>query len=88
MLPVDSYVRKRAGDGQHRSEAARRLYWSTYQKMADQAPAPRWKSLAWMGVRRLLGVLRRWWPESVPAVIRVSEEGLPTHQFISEERQV
>jgi hypothetical protein len=88
MLPFDSYVQKSLGNRQLRSEAERQLYWSTYQKMAYQAPAPRRRSSVWMGVRGLLEAPRRWWHECVQSDMRVSEEGSPTHPLISKEGRV
>ena len=88
MLPVDSYARKRAGNRQHRSEAERRLYWSTYQKMAIQAPAPRQKGPVWMGVCWLLSALRKGWHERVHPDMRAREEGSPTSPIIFKEGRV
>jgi hypothetical protein len=88
MLPLDSYEQKRIGNRPRRSEAGYRLYWSTYQKMADQAPAPRRKSQVWMGVPQLFGALRSGWHTRVQTDMRVSEQGPQTPQFITEEGKV
>jgi hypothetical protein len=88
MLPFDSYVQKRVGNRQRRSEAERRLYWSTYQKMACRAPAPRRKSQVWMDMRRLLSALRRGWHERAPSDMRVGDEVPRTQPLISEEGKV
>ena len=88
MLPLDSYVRIRAGNRQHLSEAERRLYWSTYQKMAAQAPAHRRKSPVWMGVRRLLDALRKGWHERIQTDTHAGGEGAQLSPFISEKGKV
>jgi len=88
MLPVDSYGQKSLRNRQRRSEAERRLYWSTYQKMTDQAPEPRKKSQVWMGVRRLLDVLRRGWHERIHSDMRAGDEGTRLSSFISEKGKV
>lgn len=88
MLPLDSYVQKRARNRHHRSETELRLYWSTYQKMADQASARHKKSPMQMGIRRLLGALRRWWPESVQPDKRVGQAVPRAQPFTSKEGKV
>jgi hypothetical protein len=71
-----------AGDRQRRSEAEYRLYWRT---VARQVTPPRRNSQVWLRLRRLLGELRRWWPERVPSDMRVGEEESRTHPLISEQ---
>ena len=88
MLPFDYSVQKRVGGRQRRSEAEQRLYWSTYQKMTDQAPAHRRKSPVWMGVRRLLDALRRGWHERIHSDMRAGDEGTRIPSFVSEEGKV
>ncbi len=88
MLPLDRYVRKRAGNRQHQSEADRQLYWSTFQKMAEQAPAPRMKSPVWLRVCRLFGAMRKVWIGRSQSQIQDVEQGARTSPLVSEERQV
>ena len=88
MLPFDSYVQKSLGNRQLRSVAERQLYWSTYQKIAYQAPAPRRRSSVWMGVRRLPGALQRWWHECLQTDMQAGGEGAQLSPFISEKGKV
>jgi hypothetical protein len=88
MLPYDYLLEKRVGNRQRRSEAERRLYWSTYQKMADQAPAPRRKSQVWIAVGRSFDALRKWWHKRVHSDMQAGDEGSRPHPFISEEGKV
>jgi hypothetical protein len=78
-------AQKRVGERRRRSEADYRLYWLTYWRtVARQASAPRRKSQVWMRVRRLLGALRRRWPERFQPAARLGEEGRPTYLQTSE----
>jgi hypothetical protein len=89
MLPFDDSVQKRVGNRRHRSEAEHRLYWSTCEKMmARQAPAPQRKIQVWIRVRRLFGVLRRWWHEHIQTDMHAGGEGAQLSQFISEKGKV
>jgi hypothetical protein len=87
MLHME-FTQKHVGSRQRRSETEHRLYWSRYYRMACQAPAPRRKIQAWMGVGQLFAALQRGWHARTQSDMRASEQGSQTHSLITKEGKV
>ncbi len=75
-------AQRRVAEVRHQSEARYRLYWST---VARQVPAPRRNSQAWSWLCRLLGAIRRLFPERRPSDMRVGDEDAQTHPLMVEQ---